>query len=221
MNLTIDQARELVADAVLWPRVRDFLWDFVPQIHPSWIEDLNVPSHLLTSSPPHPLKRFILDSLGVAPCFHAFPKEDWSRLLLLDGATLESMVKWLGAIALSEDLRRVMDGKTVRGLKESLRGVYPEVFAYTAYFKGIDFRGKGAKPQEDCIAGGETVVRKGASIVACVLSGVPEPLVSRLWLKLPKDLGAVEPLHMKPEASRKALAKLLKLKFPEAYSLCC
>ena len=233
MGVTIEEARDLVADAALWPRMRDFLWDFAPQVHSSWIEGLGRdasgeaseggPSGIsvssLMSSPR--VRRFVLQELGVGPCFHAFPKDDWSRLLLLDGATLESMVKWLGAIALSEELRRVMDGKTVRGLKESLRGVYPEVFAYTAYFKGIDFRGKGAKPQEDGIAGGEAVARKGAAIVAGVLSGLPEPLVSRLWLKLPKGLGAVEPLRLKPETCGKALAKLLKLKFPEAYSLCC
>ena len=38
----IDEARMLVADADLWPRIRDFLWDFAPQIHPSWVEDLEV-----------------------------------------------------------------------------------------------------------------------------------------------------------------------------------
>ena len=38
--ITIDEARELAADPALWPRVRDFLWDFVPQVHPSWWEGL-------------------------------------------------------------------------------------------------------------------------------------------------------------------------------------
>ena len=37
--ITLDKARELVGDAALWPRVRDFLWDFAPSIHVSWLEE--------------------------------------------------------------------------------------------------------------------------------------------------------------------------------------
>ena len=37
--ITLDEARELVGDAVLWPRMRDFLWDFAPSIHVSWLEE--------------------------------------------------------------------------------------------------------------------------------------------------------------------------------------
>ena len=40
MDVTVEEARNLVADQALWPRVRDFLWDFAPQVHPSWLEDL-------------------------------------------------------------------------------------------------------------------------------------------------------------------------------------
>ena len=36
-NISIDDARALVADEALWPRMRDFLWDFTPQIHASWL----------------------------------------------------------------------------------------------------------------------------------------------------------------------------------------
>ena len=97
-EFAIDEARELVANRLLWPRVRDFLWDFAPQVHESWLEDIRgretmdagreaVPSQVsrLASSPR--VKRFILDQLGVEPCFHDFPKDDGSRLVLLDGAT--------------------------------------------------------------------------------------------------------------------------------------
>ena len=38
--IDIAAARSLVADAALWPRVRDFLWDFAPSIHPSWLEEV-------------------------------------------------------------------------------------------------------------------------------------------------------------------------------------
>ena len=91
-DITLDKARELVANPLLWPRVRDFLWDFAPQVHASWLEGIPgretmdarreadpSPASGPMSSPR--VKKFILDSLGVAPCFHAFPKEDASRAL--------------------------------------------------------------------------------------------------------------------------------------------
>ena len=38
LPIAMDEARALVSDRVLWPRVRDFLWDFAPQVHESWLE---------------------------------------------------------------------------------------------------------------------------------------------------------------------------------------
>ena len=92
----MDEARALVADQTLWPRVRDFLWDFASQVHASWLEGSVAPNYQTLLASPR-LKRHILDSLRVTPCFHTFPKGDWSRLLLLDGATLEEIAKWLGS----------------------------------------------------------------------------------------------------------------------------
>ena len=205
-SVTIDEARALVADSALWPKVRDFLWDFAPQIHPSWLE---VVAGRETSPR---AKAWLLSSLGVSPCFHAFPKEDWSRLLLLDGATLESIAKWLGALACAESLRRVTDGAVVRGLKTALPGVYPEVFAYTAYFRGV--AAKEAKGAEDVVAAGM------AALSGCLSALKPE-LLRRFQLKLPKELcGLCDPGGEKT-VSDDALSKLLKLKFPEAYRLCC
>ena len=223
----IDEARNLVADAALWPRIRDFLWDFAPQVHGSWLEDLEretlderrenetVMSHVsrLMSSPR--VKRFVLDSLGVEPCFHAFPKNDWSRLLLLDGATLESIVKWLGAISCAESLRRVTDGKVVRELKVAFPGVYPDVLGYTMYFKDV-----AAKNAEDA----KSVIVAGLEILREIVADLDFALKSRLKLKLPKDFCALCDLCGKEEAESvesSVVAKLLKLKFPEGYSLCC
>ena len=84
-DITVEGARELVSSQLLWPRVRDFLWDFAPQVHPSWLEDAG-PLESLDGSVR--AKNFLLGQLGVERCFHAFPKDDGSRLLLLDGATL-------------------------------------------------------------------------------------------------------------------------------------
>lgn len=217
-NISIDDARALVADEALWPRMRDFLWDFTPQIHASWLEGLRIPDGTAHSQR---IKTYVLSSLGVAPVFHSFPKGDWSRLLLLDGATLEAIAKWLGAIVLADDLRRVMDRATVRALKASLSGVYPEVFGFTAYFSGIDLKRKDAETRGEGAPSAENVVSTGLSMIDALLAPLPEALVSRLKLKLPKDPSAPAPLRLKPEACGKALAKLLKLKFPEAYKLCC
>ena len=232
-NISIDDARALVADETLWPRMRNFLWDFTPQIHASWLEGLRIPDGTAHSQR---IKTYVLSSLGVAPVFHSFPKGDWSRLLLLDGATLESTAKWLGALACAESLRRVTSGEVVRGLKSALRGVYPEVFGYTAYFErdlsdlrdvkdgeaGVDFKRRDAKAQSAQSGKlSESVVKTGYAVLLSALTSLPSSLVSRLKFKLSKNLCDSASLRLKQETCGRVLAKLLKLKFPEAYKLCC
>ena len=240
--MTLDKARELVADAEIWPRVRDFLWDFAPQIHESWLEGIcgresetadakreTVSSLVFSLSSSPRIKRYILSTLGVEPFFHDFPKDDWSRLVLLDGSVLLEIGKWLGALVCAGELRRVTDGATVRELKAALPGVYPDVFGFTAYFSGVDFQRGKAEPQGATAVGCrpsivENVVATGASMLFQSVSGLPAPLVSRLKLKLPSSLAS-----RLPESGREtrdarhaaAVKKLLKLKFPEAYRLCC
>ena len=212
--ITMDDARALVGDVKLWPRVRDFLWDFAPQVHESWLE----PNQLSLKDSPR-VKRYILDSLGVEPCFHTFPKEDGSRILLLDGATLESVAKWLGALACAESLRRVTSGEVVRGLKSKLRGIYPEVFSYTAYFGEFASRRDAEAQSLQTV-----VVEEGYSLLQSVVANLPSPLVARLKFKLPKGLCASAPLRLEERPSQtnlSAVLKLFKLKFPEAYKLCC
>ena len=224
--IDIAAARSLVADAALWPRVRDFLWDFVPSIHPSWLEELEslkvqgFNSQAIKLSNYQTIKLFILSTLGIEPCFHAFPKDDWSRLILLDGQALELIVKWLGALSCADSLRRVTDGATVRALKAELSGVYPEVFGYTAYFSGFDLAAKNAsdakKPEE--------VLSVGIELLSSLLAACPEPLVKRFKLKLPKklcELGIANGEKQERISAGGAVKKLLKLKFPEAYRLCC
>ena len=231
--ITMEDARALVGEVKLWPRVRDFLWDFAPQVHESWLE----PNQLSLKDSPR-VKRYILDSLGVEPCFHTFPKEDGSRILLLDGATLESTAKWLGALACAESLRRVTSGEVVRGLKSKLRGIYPEVFSYTAYFKDLDFQRRDAETLS-----AQRISEDGCKMLFSVLAELPEPLIRRMKLKFPKGLcelcvspllghplcgqpsaGGYAPLRLKERSSQinlSAVLKLFKLKFPEAYKLCC
>ena len=211
VNITLDEARELVSNRLLWPRVSEFLWDFAPQVHESWLE----PKQLSLRDSPR-VKRYILESLGVEPCFHTFPKEDGSRILLLDGATLESAAKWLGALACAESLRRVTSGEVVRELKSKLRGIYPEVFSYTAYFNVAAKNAETAKTPEEIVA-------TGFKILFSQLADLPKSLVARLKFKLPKSLCELCVLCGKEECavSRSAVLKLFKLKFPEAYKLCC
>ena len=212
----IENARELVANQVLWPRIRDFLWDFAPQVHESWLEDCPCDISGNERNAPR-IKRLVLDSLGIEPVFHTFPKDDGSRILLLDAATLESVAKWLGALACAESLRHVTSGSVVRELKAALPGVYPEVFGYTAYFR--DFAAKNAKDAKTA----DEILAAGLEILASAVSAVPESLASRLKFKIPKNLcGLCVPCGEKGTSriAFQAILKLLKLKFPEAYSLC-
>ena len=223
--ITMDDARALVGDVKLWPRVRDFLWDFAPQVHESWLE----PNQLSLRDSPR-VKRYILDSLGVEPCFHAFPKEDGSRILLLDGATLESAAKWLGALACTEVLRRVTNGATVRELKAALPGIYPEVFGYTMYFGSLEALKFGSLDVkefgslDDGKFGGADVEKAGCEILLQSLSSLPVPLMHRLKLKFPKGMMEMELPDLKTSKLpnlQTSIFKLLKLKFPEVYKLCC
>ena len=261
--ITLDGARELVGDAALWPRIRDFLWDFAPQVHESWLESLeslkvegckvegsespeaekseneDTPqsnpqlsnfqtfklSNFQTSTINSPrVRRFILSSLGVEPFFHSFPKDDWSRLALLDGATLLEIAKWLGALACADELRRVTDGATVRGLKSALRGIYPEVFGYTEYFRKLkveklkveSLKVEGSMP--------DAIVKLGCGMLHSFLGELSAPLRRRLSLKLPRDL---EPSNLQlsnfPTFNFQTsnMRLLLKLRYPEAYKICC
>jgi len=229
-NMTVEEARELVSNRLLWPFVRDFLWDFASQVHPSWVEDLfsrrdaEAPSGAaalqercgavaLREIKSPRVKAYVLSALGVGPCFHAFPKEDGSRLLLLSGATLESAAKWLGALACADALRRVTSGAVVRELRAAFPGVYPEVFGYTMYFgEVVPRRDVGAQSLP------AVVVEEGVSLLSSALSGLPAPLVSRFAFKLPKGLcDSASPREIKLSS----VSKLLKLKFPEAYKICC
>ena len=93
-------------------------------------------------------------------------------MLLLDGATLVSMAEWIGALVLADQLRRVMDGKAVRELKESLRGVYPEVFGYTAYFKNLAaMKSKSAK-EHDVPVSGTVVLSVGVRLLLAFFEGI-------------------------------------------------
>ncbi len=223
--ITMDEARDLVADQTLWPHVRDFLWDFAPSIHESWIQGVfgGQPSPPVKRQTSVRIKKFILDSLQVEPCFHTFPKDDGSRLLLLDGETLESIAKWIGALACAGELRHVMDGASVRALKAALPGIYPEVFGFAAYFG--KWKVESGEWKVNGADAGNKVVAAGRQILFSVLSSLPAQLLRRLELKLPQntrtsDADTVSDVPV-TSFNLQFVSKLLKLRFPEAYALCC
>ncbi len=220
--IDIDSARALVSDAALWPRVRDFLWNFAAQIHPSWLKTIpslsSIPS--IPSSPR--VSRWLLAELSVEPCFHPFPASDLSRLLLLDSDTLVSIANWLGALATADALRRVTRGPDVAALKVALPGVYPAVFSYAPYFAKSALP-PAADPSPDPIQS------LGFSLLRATLSPLPPPLLRRLTLKLPAslpDLSNGQTIKRSNDQTTQrsnapTVPLLLKLRFPEAFSLCC
>lgn len=225
-EITIDEARELVLEPVLWPLVRNFLWDFAPQVHESWLEGIVSESSDTGQGPAQSLvsslstsprvKKFVLGRLGVEPCFHTFPKDDWSRLALLDGATLFEIVKWLGALACVDELRRVTSGATVRELKAALPGIYPEVFGYTEYFRKLKVEKlevEGSLP--------DAIEKLGCGMLHSFLGELPAPLWHRMLLKLPHNLEPSTPDLQPSNLQPSNMQLLLKLRFPEAYTLCC
>ena len=125
------------------------------------------------------------------PFFHDFPKDDGSRLGLLDDETRQAVARWLEVIARAGELKSVMDGERVRVLKDEYAGAYPEALKYAPYFA------KWKLPAAD-----------GARLLATAMRAAPAALVDAEPLE-----GADVPLA--------AVWKLLKLKFPEAYELCC
>lgn len=215
----LETARALVANDLLWPRVSAFLWDFAPLIHPS---HLSRGKAVEADAAPR-LKKYILAAHDVEPCFHDFPADDGSRLLLLDAETFDSLAKWTGALALADGLRRAARREEVLSLREGLPGVYPAVFGYEAYFKGgvstpAAAPSGGAAP----IPAAADVVSRGYALLSSLLSPLPAPLLHRLRLRLPAGTpwpadGAALPPGSLP-LSRVLL--LLKLKFPEASALC-
>ena len=209
----IETARALVSNSTLWPHVRAFLWDFAPFIHPSHLAD-----HRPVAADASPrLKRMALAALGVEPCFHDFPAADASRLLLQDAETFDAIAKWLGAVSNADRLRRVTSGSAVRELKAAMPGVYPDVFAYTAYFGRFKSDAKAEGP-----VSASSVVADGYAQLASLLAPLPAQLLLRLRLRLPADApmpGAADAAGKAPAPLEKVLL-VLKLRFPEAYALC-
>ena len=107
----------------------------------------------------------------------------------------------------------------MRALKAALPGVYPDVFAFTAYFAALDLAPKGGADVSGEKAP-ERVVAEGLGLLFARLGACPAPVVARLKMKLPRDLADLC-VGKDRSAAAPALKKLLKLKFPEAYSLCC
>lgn len=215
--IDMDAARALVADRTRWPRVRDFLFDFPSRIHPSRLESAAFPDWIAKVAQTARAKKHILDFFRVEPFFHTFPADDGSRIALLDFEDIDGAARWLGALSAADALRRTTAGAQVRALKAAFPGVYPGVFAYTAYFRGGNLP-KCDSSQPDDIAA------TGYGIVAAALSRAPAPLLRRFRLVLPEREAAwfdSPSRDLSASAAVKSVGKILKLKFPEAFAVCC
>ena len=136
------------------------------------------------------LKRCFCDP-NRKPFFHDFPKDDGSRLGLLDAETRQAVARWLEVIARADELKSVMDGERVRVLKDEYEGAYPEALKYVPYF-----------------AKWKLPAAEGVRLLATAMKAAPAALL---------DAAPLE----EADVPLAAVWKLLKLKFPEAYGLCC
>ena len=182
------------------------------------IPDMETARELVADGRMWPLVRDFLWGEDV-PCegeslFYDFSNPGPARIMLLDAEVLGRAAKWIGAILYAPQLRRVMDGASVRSLKASLAGVYPEVFSYVAYFRDAPVPRDagsfaGMAPEEKAAA----VVSAGRAVLAGAAKDAPRP-VAELFAK--KLGGETEPL----ECDGRFVSMAFKLKFPEAYRLC-
>lgn len=229
-TLSIEEARNVVADGPRWAAMRDFLWGFASQLDrgrvQAWLPS-DLPPESLTPPYPAPLAKALLQHEGLeAIPFYDFPAENGSRLLLCSAATYAQIAQWLGVLIYADALRGIVAGDQVRALRQQLPGVYPEALTYTAYFSRWKFTFEKAKTLLSIDAPetwGERVRVAGFRVLASLLRTVPEPLMKRQRARFPvADEPCFEPL---PEAlfSEKQLDLLfllLKLRFPEANALC-
>lgn len=123
--------------------------------------------------------------------FHDFPSEDGSRLALVEDETFAAVANWLEVIARAKELRAAADASTVKAYKEAYGEAYPEALRYVPYFA------KWHLPSAD-----------GRTLLATALRSAPRGLV-------PGEPLADETVPLA------AVMKLLQLKFPEVYALCC
>ena len=118
----------------------------------------------------------------------------------------------------------IIDHHVLSQFEESLYEINGErnPYSYTDnIIKALDLAAKDAKSAKGRMS--EDVVSTGLSIIVSLLDSLPEALSSRLEFKLPKGLCDLCVLCGENErpALDAAVKRLLKLKFPEAYKLCC
>ena len=80
---------------------------------------------------------FVRQYLANGGAMQDFSKPE-NRMVLLDKNVIEQIQEWLDALAHAEEWKKVIDGETVRKLKESHPHSYPEVFRYLPYFSRFD-----------------------------------------------------------------------------------
>ena len=208
-EITIQQARELVRDERRWPLVRKFLYGFAALIDDERVVAACGREAVALRGVPR-VAAFVRERLAVSPLFHAFPKDDGSRLLLLPVATFRRLALWLAALANAERMKREIDGGKVRAFRSQLPGVYPEVFRVAPYFHKWRLPG----------TGGTDFAVEGFRLLTTALKGLPGGLLERQRLRFPAALDeGFTPLDA--EVGLDLVYRLLELQFPEEHALCC
>lgn len=72
--------------------------------------------------------------LAKGGAFKRFERGPHARLALVDADTRRCIDLWIKALQHAHEWQAVIDAPTVRSLKETYPGIYPEVFRYTLYF---------------------------------------------------------------------------------------
>ena len=202
-SLSLEEARSLVASP-LWPRIRDFLWDFASLCDPARLAAALAPAggsgdlpRSLAASPR--AARAAEQALGLAPFFHSFPSTDSSRLLLLSREDYDRLAQFLGVVALAPALRRVTAGAEVRALKAAVPD-YRETLAFAAYFHRFEALFKRFEAAEQAATPAvenhsafsiqhsalpAAVPAAGHSILAAAFSELPPELLLRQRLRFP------------------------------------
>lgn len=229
---TLAVCRSLLQDSSgLWSFVSQYLFDFASLLDRERLRDAIAPldSRMLAADSPcrKRLCRYALAKLGVEPCFHSFPKDDGSRILLLKTSQILVLAEWLGALSYEPALRRTIRGASVKRLEHELADSYPMVFRRSNYYKSWHERlwgSVGSQPRE--ITEPAIVKEHGMQLLMTILGALPQALLHRMILRFPMSMEkSFEPISgwkMAEDASDlKLLFSIIQNESREGWKICC
>lgn len=222
--------RELVrGDSPLWREISRFLFDFTSLMDAERLRAAVSPldSSLLAGEGRAAvrLRRLVLARHGVEACSHAFPREDGSRIVLLEKSSLWCLAEWLGCLSCAPQLRKVILKSQVTALSSELALGYPAVFRREAYYQRWLERLRASSAElTSSSLWGEVVRGQGLRLLSAILSPLPSPLLIRFRLRFPESCSRwLEPLPgWECQAGDvELLETILRHEDKEGWSRCC